>query len=421
MTRSSRLTTRILWGMTLGIVVGYVSHRFVTDAGHAAALADYFSIVTDLFLRLIRMIIAPLVFSTLAVGVAHMGGGSSIGRIGTRTILWFVGASLVSLLLGLFIVQLLQPGAGLALTASITTGAPPAVGTGDLGLKTFVTHLVPRSIFEALANNEILQIVVFSVFLGVALAAAGERASPLLRGIEALVAVMLKITDYVMRAAPFAVFAAVAAVVTTRGLDILLTYGKFIGSFYLALLTLWLLLGAAAYAVLGRPALTLFSYLREPLLLAFATASSEAAYPKTLEQLDRFGVPERISSFVLPLGYSFNLDGSTMYCTFALLFIAQAFGIPLTFAQQVTMLLLLMVTSKGMAGVPRASLVVIAAALPRFNLPESGLLLILGVDQFLDMGRSATNVVGNSVATAVVAKWEGVSFADDEEPTCATP
>ncbi len=251
MTRSSHLTTRILIGMPVGILVGYLCHRFVDGAERAAAVADYFSIVTDLFLRLIRMIIAPLVFSTLVVGVAHMGTGSSVGRIGTRTILWFLAASLVSLMVGLIMVQVLRPGAGLALPAT-TASAATAVGTGDLALKTFVTHLVPRSIFEAMANNEILQIVVFSVFLGVALAAVGQKAAPLLRGIESLVAVMLKITDYVMRTAPLAVFAAVAAVVTTRGLEVLLTYGKFISSFYLAIIVLWLLLAAAAYGARRR-------------------------------------------------------------------------------------------------------------------------------------------------------------------------
>lgn len=409
MNSSRHLTLQILIAMILGIAVGYVCHQSTETAERAAALADSFSVVTDIFLRLIRMIIAPLVFSTLVAGVAHMGNSTSLGRIGTRTILWFIGASLMSLVLGIVMVQLIRPGVGLEL-ALPTAATPTVVATGDFALKTFITHLVPRSIFEALANNEILQIVVFSLFAGVGLGALGERGAPLLRGIEALVALMLKITGYVMRFAPLAVFAAMAAVITTRGLTVLLTYGKFIGGFYLALLTLWVLLACAGYAVLGRPVLTLIGYIREPMLLAFATASSEAAYPKTLEQLERFGIPERIASFVLPLGYSFNLDGSMMYCSFALLFIAQAYGIPLTFAQQVTMLLLLMVTSKGMAGVPRASLVVIAAALPHFNLPENGLLLILGVDQFLDMGRTATNVVGNSIATAVVAKWEGTAL-----------
>ena len=274
-------------------------------------------------------------------------------------------------------------------------------------LKDFVTHLVPASPIEAMANNEILQIVVFSAFFGVAATAIGERAAPVIRGIEGLATITLQITDYVMRFAPIAVFAAVTSTVAQQGPSILATFGYFMGTFYFGLALLWLLLFAAARLVVGPRAGQLFRYVREPMLLAFSTASSEAAFPRTLEALERFGVPSRIASFVLPLGYSFNLDGGMMYCTFATIFIAQAYGIHLAFGQQVTMLLLLMVTSKGMAGVPRASLVVIAATLPFFHIPEAGLLLILAVDHFLDMGRSATNVVGNAVASVIVARWEG--------------
>jgi len=276
-----------------------------------------------------------------------------------------------------------------------------------LTLKEFVTHLVPKSIIEAMANNEILQIVVFAIFSGVAIASLGERAKPLERLIEQVSHMMLEITGYVMKAAPVAVFAAIAATVTTNGLGILVTFGKFMGGFYVSLVVLWLLIFGAGFLVIGPRAFRLAHLVREPILLAFSTASSEAAYPKTLERLEQFGVPNRIASFVLPLGYSFNLDGSMMYCTFATLFIAQAYGITLSAGQQITMLLLLMLTSKGMAGVPRASLVVISATLSTFDIPEAGLLLIMGIDQFLDMGRSATNVVGNSVAAAVISKWEG--------------
>jgi Na+/H+-dicarboxylate symporter len=274
--------------------------------------------------------------------------------------------------------------------------------------------------FEAMADNEILQIVVFSLFVGVAITAVGEKAAPLVRGIEALVSVMLQITDYVMRVAPIAVFAAVAGTVTERGPAILGTFGYFMGSFYIGLILLWIILLGAAFLMIGPRVTQLIRYIREPLILAFSTASSEAAYPRTLEALDRFGVPRRIASFVLPLGYSFNLDGSMLYMTFATIFIAQAYGIDLTIGQEITMLLVLMVTSKGVAGVPRASLVVIAATLAFFNIPEAGLLLILAVDHFLDMGRSATNVVGNAVAAAVVAKWEGaievIEPAEQEPP-----
>jgi len=303
-------------------------------------------------------------------------------------------------------VNLLRPGEALNLPlpdASASTNLKVA----SISFKEFVTHLVPRSAFEAMANNEILQIVVFSGFFGAAAAALGDKAKVMIDWVEELSLIMLKITGYVMALAPIAVFAAMASVVTTSGLGILLTYGKFVFEFYFSLLLLWVLLAFAGWLFLHDRIFALLRWIREPLLLSFTTASSEAAYPKTLENLERFGAKKKIVSFVLPLGYSFNLDGSMMYCTFAVLFIAQAYNIELTLLQQVTMLLILMVTSKGMAGVPRASLVVIAATLATFNIPEAGLLLIMGIDQFLDMGRSATNVVGNSIATAVVAKWEG--------------
>ena len=403
---AKRFTSYILLGMVLGILAGWFLNRNVTDPEMLVRIGGYLTIVTDVFLRLIKMIIAPLVFSTLVGGIAHMGDRTALGRVGLRTLAWFVGASVISLLLGILMVTLLQPGAALALPLP-AVDATADVKTTTLTLKEFVTHLVPRSAAEAMANNEILQIVVFSIFFGVALAAVGEKGRHLLQVIGGLAEVMLKVTGYVMLVAPFAVFAAIAAIITTQGLGILLTYGRFIGSFYLSIGILWVVLLLLGSLVLGRRVLRLMRLVREPILLAFSTASSEAAYPRTLEQLERFGASNRIASFVLPLGYSFNLDGSMMYCTFATLFIAQAYGIPLTLGQKLTMLLLLMVTSKGMAGVPRASLVVIAATLSFFHIPEAGLLLILAVDHFLDMGRSATNVVGNSIATAVVAKWEG--------------
>jgi Na+/H+-dicarboxylate symporter len=399
-------TTLILIAMVLGIVVGYACHEAFPDAKTASAIAGYISLITDLFLRLIKMIIAPLVISTLIVGITHMGSGSSLGRIGLKTMGWFVSASLVSLLLGMFMVNILQPGVDLGLPIP-DAGVSANLKTSGLTLKEFVSHLVPRSIIESMANNEILQIVVFAIFAGVAIASLGERAKPLEQLIEQVSHMMLEITGYVMKAAPLAVFAAIAATVTTNGLTILFTYGKFMGGFYLSLMVLWGVIFGVGFLVLGPRAFRLARLVREPTLLAFSTASSEAAYPKTLERLEEFGVPNRIASFVLPLGYSFNLDGSMMYCTFATLFIAQAYGITLSAGEQITMLLLLMLTSKGMAGVPRASLVVIAATMPLFNIPEAGLLLVMGVDQFLDMGRSATNVIGNSFAAAVVAKWEG--------------
>jgi len=410
-----KFTTLILVGMILGIVVGWACNAAFPDPKTAAQVAGYISIITDVFLRLIKMIIAPLVFSTLVVGIAHMGDSTSVGRIGGKTMLWFVGASLASLLLGMIMVNLLQPGVGLNLPLP-DAGTSTNLKVSSLTLKEFVSHLVPKSIVEAMAQNEILQIVVFSIFTGVAVASLGERAKVVADFADQVAHVMLEITGYVMKAAPLAVFAAIASTVTTQGLGVLVTYGKFIIQFYLSLGILWLLLGLAGFLVLGPRVQNLVRRMREPFLLAFSTASSEAAYPKILDQLQRFGVSKRIASFVLPMGYSFNLDGSMMYCTFATLFIAQAYGIELSFAQQITMLLLLMVTSKGMAGVPRASLVVIAATLATFNIPEAGLLLIMGIDQFLDMGRSATNVVGNSIATAVVAKWEGELGDELDQP-----
>ncbi|GJE37360.1 dicarboxylate/amino acid:cation symporter [Methylobacterium persicinum] len=421
----SRLTTLIFVGMVLGIAVGYACSITWPDPQTAKEIAGYIALISDIFLRLIKMIIAPLVFSTLVVGIAHMGDTAAVGRVGGKALLWFVGASFCSLMLGLVLVNLLQPGHNLNLPLP-DAGAGTGLKAASLSLKEFVTHLVPKSAVEAMANNEILQIVVFSIFFGVALAALGEKGHALAAGIEGLADVMLKITGYVMMFAPVAVFAAIAATITTQGIGVLVTYGKFMLMFYFGLLCLWCLLMAVGALLVGGGGISrLVNLIKEPFVLAFSTASSEAAYPKLLSNLETFGVPNKITSFVLPMGYSFNLDGSMMYCTFAVMFIAQAYNIPLTWTQQLTMLLLLMVTSKGMAGVPRASLVVISATLSQFNIPEAGLLLIIGIDQFLDMGRSATNVLGNSIATVAVAKWEGqLTVADqrlDHVGTAAAP
>ena len=402
---SRRFTLLIALGMLLGLAAGAAINAL--DGAHAKGWADGFALVTDVFLRLIKMIIAPLVLSTLTVGVAHMGRGSAVGRIGARAIGWFLAAGVVSLVIGMVLAEALQPGAGLRIPAAAAGAAPAGVAT-SLSASTFLQHVVPASVVDAMAKNEILQIVVFSVFLGLAMSAVGEPARPLLLGLESLAAVMLRVTGYVMLCAPLAVFAALAGVVATQGLGVLLAYARFVGGFYLALAVLWGVLLAAGGAVVGFGRVRgLFGMIRQPALLAFSTATSEAAYPRTLEELERFGVSPRIASFVLPLGYAFNLDGSMMYCTFASLFIAQAYGVHLGWAQRGLMLLLFLVTSKGIAGVPRASLVVIAATLPYLHIPEAGLLLVFGVDHVLDMGRSATNVIGNSVAAAAVARWEG--------------
>jgi Na+/H+-dicarboxylate symporter len=402
----NRLFTYFVVGaMVLGVAVGWAVNVSL-PAESAKEIASNLSIVTDVFLRLIKMIIAPLVFTTLVAGIAHMGDASEVGRVGAKTIGWFVCASLVSLTIGLIMVHIIQPGAGLHLTIPTVDPNAPVVDVAKFTLRDFVTHLVPASIVDAMAKNEILQIVVFSVLVGAAVSAVDDKAPAVLNLVEQGATIMLKVTGYVMKTAPLAIFAALAASISTQGIDVLLTYGRFVGGFYLSLGILWALLIGVSVLIVGPRALRLMSAIRAPALLAFSTASSEAAYPRTLEELQKWGVSRKVASFVLPLGYSFNLDGSMMYCTFATIFIAQVYGVGLTIGQQITMLLLLMVTSKGMAGVPRASLVVIAATLTFFKLPEAGLLLILAVDHLLDMGRSATNVVGNSVAAAVVAKWE---------------
>ena len=400
------ITLYVLIGMILGVIVGYMCNTNYPDPKVAGQIADNINIITTVFLRLIKMIIGPLVLTTLIVGIAHMGDTSSIGRVGIKALGWFMIASLVSLALGLILANLLQPGHNINLPLP-DVGAATNLKTSSFTLKDFITHLVPKSIAEALATNEILQIVVFSLFAGIALASMGETGKALTEMIDQMAHLMLKITGMVMYFAPIAVFAAVASTITTQGLGILVTFAKFMGSFYLGLFVLWGLLVVVGFLILGPSVMRLVNLVKEPFLISFSTASSEAAYPKMLEALDRFGVSRKISSFMLPMGYSFNLDGSMMYCTFAVLFIAQAYGIELSWGTQISMMLLLMLTSKGMAGVPRASLVVIAATLNQYNIPEAGLLLIMGVDQFLDMGRSATNAVGNSIAVASVAKWEG--------------
>ena len=367
---------------------------------------EWFTLLADIFLRLIKMIVAPLVFTTLVVGVAKLGDISAVGRIGGKTLLWFLSASLMSLLLGLVLVNVFQPGHAMHLPLP-DAGTTSGIDKAALTVKDFFYHVFPTSFIDAMAKNEILQIVVFSLFFGVAAAALGDAATPIVKALDAASHIILKITGYVMKFAPVAVFGAMAAIIAKQGLGILKTYSIFIGEFYFGLGILWLVLILAGFLFIGKKVITLVKRMREPILLAFSTASSEAAFPKTMLELERFGCKKNIVSFVLPLGYSFNLDGSMMYMTFASLFIAQSYGIHLDIGTQISMLLVLMLTSKGIAGVPRASLVVIAGTLATFNIPEAGLALLLGIDPLLDMGRSATNVVGNSIATAVVSKMEG--------------
>ncbi len=414
MNNRNRLTYYIIAGLILGIVVGYAANISLADP---KSFAEYMTLLTTLFLRLIKMIIAPLVFSTLVVGIAKMGDAKEVGRVGIKALGWFVIASFISLSLGLVLVNLFQPGVGMGKFLDAT--AVNDLAKSSLSLKDFVTHLVPSSIVDGMAKNEILQIVVFSIFFGTAAAAVGERAKPMIDAIDGVAHVMLKVTGYVMNFAPVAVFAAVTAIIAKSGMQVLSNYGIFMGEFYIAIMLLWVVLTFAGFLFLGPRVFSLLRILREPTLLAFSTASSEAAFPKTLEGLERFGVKNRIAAFVLPVGYSFNLDGSMMYCTFATIFIAQAYGIEMSLGTQMTMMLVLMLTSKGMAGVPRASLVVIAATLDQFGIPAAGMVLLLGIDHFLDMARSATNVIGNGIATAVVAKWEGELSDPTKDPATA--
>lgn len=400
--------------MLSGLVAGAVLHAMV-PAPMAQLVADDAGVVAELFLRLIRMIIAPLVFATLAGGIAGMRGGS-IGRSALLAMAWFVTASLVSLGLGLVAANLLQPGAGLSL--SLPHGATGIVGGFDV--RSFITHLVPTSLIDAMARNDIVQIVVFASLFGTAVAAMPEAASARLRGMLAdLAEAMLVLTRLVMRLAPIAVFAALFATFARGGIGMAGSFAVFIGGFYATMVVLWALLAGAGLLLLGRPVFVLLRMIVPAGLVAFATASSEAVFPLVVETLERFGVSSRLVGFVLPLGYAFNLDGSMLFQAFAALFIAQAYGIPLTAGQQVGMLLVLMVSSKGTAGVPRAAIVALAAVLPAFGLPDAGLLLILGVDHLLDMGRTATNVVGNAIATAVVARRTepaGPSFPAGPQP-----
>jgi Na+/H+-dicarboxylate symporter len=414
-----RLTLWILAGMILGVAVGYAVHvSFAQDSTQFEYLTKTFKLLSDIFLNLIKLLVAPLILSTIVVGIAHMGDSSALGRIGFRAITWFIIASFISIGLGLLMVNLFQPGIG----AQVDTIANTAATVGDfkkLDFWEFILSIFPKNAFEAMATNNILQILVFSLFAGIALSALGEKGAPLVRGAESLAEMMLQITHYVMRYAPVAVFGALAVVVSKSGLAILATYLELVTEFYLSLALLWVILLSLGGIFLGRRIWTLIRYIREPMLIAFSTASSEAALPKLFEQLDRFGVPRRISGFMLPLGYSFNLDGSMMYMSFATIFIAQAYGIDLSIGTQILILLTLMISSKGVAAVPRASLVVITGTLAMFDLPVEGVALILAIDQFLDMGRTATNVVGNAVATSVITKWEGM--LEVEEPDYVEP
>ena len=400
----NKLTLSIFLALILGIATGFYCNVNSTLPG-VASFVEFIPILSDIFLNLVKMIISPLVFATLVVGVAKLGDLNAVGRIGGKTLLWFLSATFVSLFLGMILVNLFQPGKMMALTLPPET-ASTGIEKAALSVKEFIKHVFPKSIFEAMAKNEILQIIVFSLFFGIGTAAIGEKGKGVIKAMDALADVMLKVTGFVMNFAPFAVFGAMTAVIAQQGISVLGNYGIFILEFYFGLLVLWIVLISAGAAVIKKRVFSLLKHILDPVLIAYTTSSSEAALPKTIQQLEKFGCGNKIVSFVLPLGYSFNLDGSMMYMTFASLFIAQSYGITLSIQEQISMLLVLMLTSKGIAGVPRASLVVIAGTLSMFHIPEAGLLLLMGIDPILDMGRSATNVIGNSIATVVVSKWE---------------
>lgn len=404
--RKNLLALWIFAGLIAGIIAGTLINLYTT-ADFVKAYVEVARYGNIIFLKFIKLIIGPLVLSTLVVGVAGIGDAGTVGRMSVKTIGWFIFASIMSLTLGLIIVNIFQP--GLDFTGHVSqTGDAVLPSTSSFTLEHFIDQLVPENIFVALSSHKmVLQIVVFSVLFGLAVAGIGEKGLPIVRAMDSLAHVMLRLTNMIMWLAPLAVFCSVSIVIAEKGIGVMVQYGKLILLFYFALLILWIVLISLGYAFVRQRVWSLLSHIREPILLAFATASSESAYPKLLNQLDRFGVKDKITSFVLPLGYSFNLDGSMMYMTFGSLLIAQAYGVNLSLSQQVTMLLVLMVTSKGIAAVPRASLVVIAATIAGFNIPEIGLAILLPIDQFLDMGRTATNVVGNAVACVAVSKMEG--------------
>ncbi|MBU3714710.1 MAG: dicarboxylate/amino acid:cation symporter [Ferruginibacter sp.] len=409
-TQKSRLTLYIVIAMVLGIFVGYLIHSNASPE-FIKNFAPKIKLLATIFLRLVQMIIAPLVFATLVVGIAKLGDLKTVGRVGGKAMVWFISASLLSLTLGLILVSITKPGVGININNADLEGAKDLMGkTKEFSLEKFVEHVVPKSVIEAMATNEILQLVVFSVFFGVALTAIGKKGEPIIKALDALTHVVLKMVTYVMGLAPLGVFGAMTGVIALKGLGILKTYAYYIGSFYIGLAVLWIILLFIGYLILKKRLNVLLRRLSGPMTIAFNTASSEAVFPKLVEEMERFGCNNKIVSFTLPLGYSFNLDGSMMYMTFASMFIAQAYNITSitdNIGTQIAMLLVFMLTSKGIAGVPRASLVVVLATGSMFGIPPEGIGLVLAIDTFCDMGRSMTNVLGNALATAAVSKWEG--------------
>lgn len=403
----NRLTIFILIAMVAGVLLGYVVHKNSTPE-FVSKFSININLLTTIFLRLVQMIIAPLVFSTLVVGIAKLGDLKTVGRIGGKALLWFISASLVSLLLGLVLVNFFHPGTAINLSNVDNSAAKDLVSTTqEFSLSNFIEHMFPKSLVDAMATNQILQIVVFSIFFGVAATAIGDYAKPVIKALEGVSHIILKMVGYVMNFAPLGVFGAIAAVIATKGLEVFNFYGLYLLYFITGIFLLWCVLLLVGFLILRNRIPSLLKRIAQPLLIAFSTTSSEAVFPKLTEELERFGCKDKIVAFTLPLGYSFNLDGSMMYMTFASIAIAQAYHVPMDLGTQLTMLLVLMLTSKGIAGVPRASLVVVAATCDMFHIPVIGVALILPVDHFCDMFRTATNVLGNALATSAVSKWEG--------------
>lgn len=403
----SNLTVQIIIAMICGAVLGIFIHKYYNEVD-AKNFSDKIKILATIFIRLVQMIIAPLVFTTLVVGIAKLGDIKSVGRIGGKALGWFFSASFVSLLIGMFWVNTLQPGVGLKLgKIDLASASEVTQKTDGFSAQNFVEHIIPKSIVEAMSGNEILQIIIFSIFFGLAAASIGANAKPVVNALDKTSHIILKMVNYVMKFAPIGVFGAIAGVFAIKDVnDLLVTYAKFFSSFLVGISSLWLFLLVVGYIFLKKNMTNLLKRIISPLVIAFGTTSSEAVFPKLTEELERFGVKDKIVSFMLPLGYSFNLDGSMMYMTFASIFIAQVYGVHLDLGTQMTMLLVLMLTSKGIAGVPRASLVVVAATCGMFKIPVEGIALILPIDHFCDMFRSATNVLGNAIATSVIGNWE---------------
>jgi proton glutamate symport protein len=394
--RGLTLTQQIFVGLAVGVIFGWYINNFHPDW---VPIVRPFS---QLFLRMIKMVIAPLIFATLVAGIAGAGHFSQVGRMGLKAIIYFEIVTTIALVIGLVAVNITKPGVGLALPTE------PAGITGTAqGWRDILLHLVPESVIKAMADGDVLQIVVFSIIFGVGLGMIGEKGKPLLHVIEGVAETMFKFTNIIMKYAPIGVGAAMAYTVGHSGIDVLRNLGMLVLTLYGALIFFMLAVLLPIALIFKVPLRKFIRAVREPAIIAFSTTSSEAALPRAMEVLERLGVPRRIVSFILPLGYSFNLDGTTLYLSLAAVFVAQAAGVELTIGQQVTMLLTLMLTSKGVAGVPRASLVILAGTLASYNLPLVGITLILGVDELMDMARTMTNVIGNCLATVVVAKWEG--------------